>query len=309
MNKQRTRTLIEIGIAGVLGAVIGLSIATRLELPPWLWIPCGLVTALCYRPWEIFVVVGEISSELWHATSAAIRSARGLPNLSISINWGKVRKVMIIATQILCSAAAVWIGASYIGIVLYLTAPNPPEGVSMYVLGIPFMTVFFTALAGAFVACFLGVSYSDVKNRKNRWLFPLGTRLAEFFFSGESSAKEKDAEKKPFFPLSKGDFLGFSVILLFVPLFVQLFVVFTVVLFLVDFVVTVVLACASTERLASVAGGTLGCMAGALARVAGVNDEGSLLIIGGLVGLITGPGLYDLRLVLGRPKHTVATTA
>lgn len=90
--------------------------------------------------------------------------------------------------------------------------------------------------------------------------------------------------------------------ILLVPLVAHLFGALTFVLFFVDLVITIILACASNGRLASIAGGALGCAAGALATVAGMGRGGELLLVGGLVGLIVGPYLYTLREALGKTE-------
>lgn len=301
MNK---RTFIEIGIASALGAVIGLSIAIALELPRWLWIPCGLVTFFCYRPREVYVVTREIVGELWQATCTAIRSARYLPNLSI--NWGKVRKVTTIIMQITGILAALWVGSAYADILIYLTASNPvPEGpVGAYVALIPFLS-FLSAVIGGFLTLFYWMSFAD--GTKKSWFFPISTRLSKNALFSSTSKKKDDQKASPLFPIPKSELLSVSIFFLCLPLLAHLFIVLTFVLFLVDLAMTIVLACASTQRLAAIEGGTLGCAAGALVSYTGVSIGGELLIVGGIVGLIAGPYLYTLRMVLDRQTQTAPT--
>ena len=300
----------EIGIASAFGAVIGLSIAITLDLPRWLWFPCGLVAFFCYRPYEIYVVIRGIAGELWQALCIAIRSARHLPNLSTSINWGKVRKVTIVTLQVLCLMEAVWTGAAYADLLIYLTALHQPQGLGEYIFLIPFVSVVIAALC-AWITLFLLIEIRDTQNRK-LWVLPLTSKFVPFLDRMSSpSVKEEKVEKdkkEPFFPLKKWDLLGFSTILLFAPLLAHLFFVFTLALFLMDLAITLILACASSERLASIEGGTLGCAAGALATYAGVPYGVELLIAGGLVGLITGPYLYALRLNLGKAAQAAPIT-
>lgn len=295
MNK---RTLIEIGIASALGAVIGLSIATKLELPLWLWIPCGLVTALCYRPWEIFVVTGKVCGEMWNTLRSAIASSRHLPHFVSTINWSEVRSVGIITFQILCCFVVAWVGLMYPSLLVYLIAPlERSDATIVYLMLIPLFS-FMGSLIGAGTSVLYFAACGD---NRTRWILPLSTRLSDFFPESHSSRKEEES-KEPDQPCSMMTLLLLCLCILFVPLVAHLFCALTIVLFLVDLVITIILACASNERLASIEGGTLGCAAGALATVAGVGRGGELLLVGGLTGLILGPYLYTLREALGKTE-------
>lgn len=138
MNKC---TLIEIGVASALGAVIGLSIAIALDLPRWLWIPCGLVAFFCYRPWEIFVITGEVCGEVWETTWSAIASSRHLPHFVSTINWSEVRRVGTITFQVLCCFVVAWVGLMYPSLLVYFIAPFArPDATIGYLMLIPIVS-------------------------------------------------------------------------------------------------------------------------------------------------------------------------
>lgn len=265
----------DIGFAGALGALAGLSVAIVYEweiLPTLLSAVVGIVVAVvAYRPLEIPTVV-------WSACQALPGALQSTPQFFRQ--WKK-------QIQKGCGIALVVIGCIVFGVLSFLAMP-----VLLYMCGVPSLLpmkepdvggyVFLTG-ALAFVGGCITFLYLVLVNEAKTppWAWRMGKAFRWF----KEKSRTESAEG------TKGEAL---LICLLLPIFLQIMSIGLVVFFL-DALSTLLLALASTERIAAILGAVLGWGTGVLLHSLGVPGDLILLALGTIVGWFAGPLLYRLR--------------
>lgn len=281
----------EIGVAGCCGAVAGTAVAVVCDWSILLLLPSALVGALtafvCYNPREVASTVGAFGRDMGGAMRKGVQ---------VRVAWDEVRRVsykaLFIAACILIgagSAALLPIIACSMGITISSTTGEP---LPMW------LTVMFIAFLGTglgFFACLpfcylLGGDYDVL-----RWMLPLTRRIRRkvdgWLWEGWVEWCDKKTEN-----LTRGEALLLSVV---APLFLQVVGGLLTVALVLDAILTLLLACASSERIAAILGAMLGLCAATVLHFCGVPGSlaGSLVILAasGAVGWFAGPLLHRLR--------------
>ncbi len=312
MNRK---VLNEVALASAIGAVFGVVVAIVLVaefgLAKWATlVVAGFAGALaggvCYRPAEVGHVIIEIGRGLLSnlvAGCKTIVSAKPLTaaqNAVVVIIGGVKRhrrtvwKVFYIPMTI-----ATFVLSSRLTFGWFLLTASENAAPASIVWGFSMYLGFIAAALGFFIL----TGFSRNKKAKPAWWMPIMTRVSNWL--GKDYGANSDSDVLPKF--STSDFFLLWGILAVAPaagaVIVPLFLVATV----VDVVTTLILALASTERLASMAGALIGTVAGSICYFC----EPSYLpaiIIGALIGGLSGRWLYALRhaLVYKDPKAVPA---
>lgn len=278
----------DIGFAGALGALAGLSVAIVYEweiLPTFLSAVVGIVVAgVAYRPLEISTVV-------WSACRALPGALQSTPQV---FRQGKEQ------LQKGCGIALVVIGCIVLAVLSFLAMP-----VLLYMCGVPsllpmketnvggyvFLTVFVSFLGGCLAFLYLGI-VNEAKSPPWAWRMGKAFRWA---FKEESTTKNAET--------TWGEVL---LSCLLIPIFLELMSM-GLVMFFLDALSTLLLALASTERIAAILGAVLGWGTGVLLHVLGVPGDLVLLALGTIIGWFAGSLLYRLREYLAAVPATATS--
>lgn len=273
----------EIGVAGCLGAIAGLAVAIVCEFGLLMLIPSALIGALtafiCYRPLEVASTTREFGRDAGGAMRRGMQSLR-------SIEKGRVWKItcttaFVVACVVVGVGSAILLPAlAFIGGILI----RPTGGTGEMSVGLAVaMEAFFISAIG-----FVGLLFFSILGEiRARWPMPL-TRRARSMIKRGSLYKWLD-NREP----TKGEI--FLLCCLVGPAFCQVLGCLAMMALIVDAVLTIILACATSERVAAILGATLGFCTGTVLHFCGVPSSLAILVIGGTVGWFAGPLLYRLR--------------
>ena len=270
----------EVFLASTCGAAAGLGLALYNAWHPLWAIPCAAISPLFVRPWEILATIGGLLMDWFTA-------ARGL-------RLGQVKKFMFATACALIAGVSLSIvpAAAWLTVGL-LSAPADAQGQVIFVTPI---TGFLASCFGAiFLLATLATSALD-----GRWKMPICRRLVEAM-----GRRWDEQAVQRLLSIEGGNAtrktLLFCVV---VPLFSQLCLLL-VVLLVIDFVFTIILACATTQRIGAFVGGTAGALVGALLHMQ--SGWTPLTIAGGaLTGGFIGKYVCKLQHYLAQPLATEA---
>lgn len=282
MNTQEYR---EIGVAGCCGAVAGTAVAIVCDWSILMLLPAALIGALtafvCYRPREVASTVGAFGRDMgW-----TLR--RGMRNVRCGKVWEAVRQNAFPAVCVVIAIGSAFLLPSLLamgGVHLPLERDTKP---SLPVWFAVFTETIVSIGCGA-ILVFVCLVMNDISER---WPMPLTQRL-----NGRM-----DAWRLLDGTMSRGKWL---LLCLIGPLFLQVVGGLMLVMIILDVILTILLACASTKRIAAILGAMLGLCAATVLHFCGVPGSlaGSLVILAasGAVGWYAGPFLYRIRAYLAR---------
>lgn len=287
----------EMRVAGCLGAIAGMAVAIVCEWSLVMLLPSALIGAItafvCYRPLEVASAVREFGRDAREAMG------RGMQKIG-SIERGRVWRVTSTAVGVV-ACLLVGLGALFLvptiaamgGIVLPAHNRETPiiamvvlEAVMSVVVGVLGLLVFCGPLGE------IGV----------QWAMPLTRWAGGALSQGRipqwlERIDEKECTRRDMFLLC-----------LIGPVFFQVAGCLAAVALVVDAILTIILACATSERVAAVLGATLGFCAGATLHFSGVPWSLAILAASGTVGWFAGPLLYRLREHLSQEPATVQSS-
>jgi len=301
MNRK---ALNEVALAAAIGAVFGVVVAIVLVaefgLAKWATlIVAGFVGALsggiCYRPGEVGHVIMEIGRRLQSNFVAGCKDVVSVKPLiavkdsvfAIAIGVKNHRRTIFKWFYGILLASA-FITVSRFTVASWMPLDNsktaPPRIAQLWVIGPVYSLIIIVIATLVFVAIFA---------RRGKiwpgWWLPITTRISRRIDGWDVDL-----------PCDKWNTLHFlilGVITTFVPLLAMLTLSFSLVALAIDIVITLVLALASTERLASMAGALIGTVTGSMFYF----YEPSYLptiAVGAIIGGLSGRWLYALRRAL-----------
>lgn len=290
MNTQKYR---EIGVAGCCGAVAGTAVAIVCDWNILMLVPAALIGAVsafvCYNPREVASTIGAFGRDMGGAMRKGVQ---------VRVEWDEVRRV---SCKFLFVATCVFVG---IGSAFLLPALLTMGGVqlperdgSSEPMGMVVMMVMMGSFAGLLGTLGFCCGLGEISAQ---WPMPL-TRRARAAIIRWTGADSWQWLHKPENEITKVEVFLFCLI---GPVAIQTLGCLAVVALVLDAILTILLACASTERIAAILGAMLGLCVATLLHVCGVPGSfvGSLVILvaGGTVGWYAGPFLYHLRATLAR---------
>jgi len=264
----------EIGIAGCLGAIAGLAVAITCEwsivMLPLAALAGAMVAFFSYRPAD----VANVARQVCHACTGAWNRKTWF------LQWEVRQHAAEAACYLLYGAVIVSSGIALPSLICFV-APNADRSmVAIFCVGIAWC---FVGFMGVFLALVMVEAFKDVP-----WTMPVMRRL----FRAERLITEQSNETFDKPELSwKKTFLLCAV----VPPALQIVGCLLFGCVMLDMCITVLLACATSERIAAVIGATLGFCAGTILHFCGVPSPLIILAVGGSVGWFAGPLLYRLR--------------
>jgi len=311
MNRK---VLNEVALAAAIGAVFGVVVAIVLVaefgLAKWATlIVAGFAGALsggvCYRPGEVGHVVVEICRQ-WKRnivvgvkTMTITKPLTAVKDAVVAIASGvKNRRRTIFKWCYGILLAMAFITVSRFTVASWMPLDNsrtaPPRIIQLWVLG-PIASLIVVMIA---ITVF-GALFAHNRTRPSWWL-PITTRISKCIDGWEDVGL-------PYGKWNTLHFLILGVITTFAPLLAMLTLSFSLVALAIDIVITLVLALASTERLASMAGALIGTVAGSMCYFH-TPSYLPAIIVGALIGGLSGRWLYALRyaLVYKDPKAAPA---
>lgn len=290
----------DIAVASVLGGLLALTVALTFGLSPFLWPLLGVVAGpLCYKPGEVAAVTVACIRDLWKAVREGGLHV-SFPPVSFPGLWRGVGTGTFVVGCIICVVVSLVTLPLLVMLLLSFLdwLPSVPLGDLLVAGGV--VVFLSTIFGGAITGIFL-----NVPELRSRWAMPLSRWVVLPLLGADGFVplkKEDDPERKSKSePTSKKDNLLFCLLL---PPLCQGMALLASVLVL-DLLITIVLACASTRRIASMLGATLCCTGAAIAALCGITFAPALLVIGANVGWCAGPSLYLLREFLAAAPATV----
>lgn len=282
MNTQKYR---EIGAAGCCGAVAGTAVAIVCDWSILMLLPAALIGAVtafvCYSPREVASIIGAFGCDMGGAMRRGMKERCGKV-------WEAVRQHAFPAVCI-----AIVIGSAFL-----LPTLLAMGGIHVPTEGKKGHPVWLVVFVEALLSLGFGVMSASLcwttRENEERWPMPLTQRL-----NGRMDAWLGDDWGLIDATMNRGKWLLFCLI---GPPFLQVMGIVMATMLVVDVILTILLACASSERIAAVLGATLGFCAGTVLHFCGVPGSlaGSLVILAasGAVGWFAGPLLYRLRAYL-----------
>ncbi len=267
----------EIALAGCLGAVAGLATAITLEWPLLLSVLIGMPIAfLSFRPWEVMEVIRRLSADLGQAAAAVAERKR------LAMYLRQTLKVALYASIAVASACMLPLLLMSVGVT--------PLGDEAIVENVAAMGIAALALGAIGVVLVIPVAEEQMGLEGTGEFLMCRWFMRRYQLRGQA---------RPSTLLERMKFaIG-------IPIALQLLSVL-IVMFVLDIVLALLLACASTQRLASVLGAALGCIAGTVCHAAGLEIAPVILLVGGVTGWFAGPLLYQLRTWLVAAESAVA---
>lgn len=314
MNRK---VLNEVALAAVIGAVFGVVVAIVLVaefgLAKWATlIVAGLAGTLtggiCYCPGEVgraIVDIGRRWKRNFVAGGKAINIAKPLiavkdAFVTIAIGARTHRRTIFKWFYgILLALAFITVSRFTIGLlpVHYDEKGGIPEYLRPWVFGLGCSIVILFLNVIIMGVGLAGSTAWGAKRLQPSWRMPLSTRILKHI---------DDWDDLPDGKWKVRNFLVLGVIIALIPVLASLILLFAPVALAIDIVATLVLALASTERLASMAGALIGTVAGSICYF----HEPSYLpaiAVGALIGGLSGRWLYALRRALVYRDPTVTT--
>ncbi|MBI3336373.1 hypothetical protein HYZ98_02285 [Candidatus Peregrinibacteria bacterium] len=278
----------DVAVASALGSVIALSVALTLGWSPYLWPLVGLIAGpFCYRPREVTATIVALS----HALYRTLRKGM-LPGPTTLWIMGDVLLIFVSMAVIPLMVTLLLIGMG----ILPQTAPDGTSAFVVVALGPMWMSMACGALA--LIAC-----CSIIPELETRWSMPI-TRLVLLPLTGQNGYRVFGTPRRDRKLTRKETFT----LCLFLPPLSQMAMLLWLFIIL-DLLVTLVLACASTKRIAAMFGSTIGCTAGMIAALCGITFAPTILVVGASTGWFAGPVLYLLREHLANSPRTVPTNS
>lgn len=272
----------EIGVAGCCGAIAGTAVAIVCDWSIWMLVPAAITGALtafaCYNPREVVSTIGAFGRDGWKAATAG-GWAQMCCRIDKVVVWQVIRTTVFVLACIFMA-----VGSFILLPAIFFMAGFCPNASA--VLGAA-AVLFGLGGAGIFMFDALGELCEG-------WSMPL-TKRACRWWDGTTVGGW----------LGRGVFTKSEVVCLSLagPIMTQAGCLLFVIL-VIDFILTILLVCASTERIAAILGAMLGLCAATVLHFCGVPGSlaGSLVILAasGAVGWFAGPLLHRLRADLAR---------
>jgi len=301
------KTLNEISIAGLLGALIGLVVGMALMTEygvKWFVLPtmslvAMLMAGVCYRPIEVWKVVTSVLGWRRRVFSSVISNTVGGVDTVWSFLWAE-RSFDVMAVlrrhrvAIVHSVLAIAMTASFVvvsrytvGEVMLILEVNNPE-FSVWISGPVASVVMSLALFMPF-SSLCGLAQEEWAS----WMMPIYGRVFARLAKWWNSPPKKKGE-----PWTIRNSLELWLLLVLFPPCVMLSLVFGTLVMDVDAILTIVLALASTERLASMLGGLIGVTCGYFCLMHYGWPHIVAIAVCGLAGVFSGRWLYVARKAL-----------
>lgn len=284
----------DIAVASVLGWLLALTVALTFGLSPFLWPFLGIVAGpLCYKPREIVSTSIACVQDLWKAGREGYVF---FSPVSFSGLWRGVGTGILVVGCIICVTVSVTTLPLLAMLLLsfFDWLPSTWTWGDFIAVGVVVAVLSFI-FGGGILGIFL-----NVPELRSRWAMPLSRWVVLPLLGCDGFVPMKEEKDGEGGESSKDIFIYF----LTIPPTCQGGALLAPLLAL-DFLLTIVLACASTRRIASMLGTTLCCTGGAIAALSGITFAPALFVIGAIVGWFAGPSLYLLREFLAVAPATV----
>lgn len=280
----------EIGVAGCCGAVAGTAVAIVCEWSILMLFPAAFIGALtafiCYNPREVVSTIGAFGRDM----GGAMRE--GMQNVQCGKVWEAVRQHAFPAACVVIAIGSAFLLPTLLamgGVHLPLESGTKPP--------MPMWLAVFTETIVSLGCCaILTFICLVVRDISERWPMLLMQRLNErmdAWCGGDWQLRDETMSRKKILLLC-----------LIGPPLVQVVGGLVMAVLIFDVILTILLACASSERIAAILGAMLGLCAATVLHFCGVPGSlvGSLAILAasGAVGWFSGPLLYRLRAHLAR---------
>lgn len=290
------KLLFEISLSSAFGAVIGTILAVSFGWMWWLGVIGGVIVGgLSYKPKEAFAALSATSKEMTASLKGSYKDNKNKILLPL------VKTVLVI----------LWLASSYVSFrYVWPVELKPMDTVAMMIGCAIFCgTVIF--MCSLFVGvCFVFSMDRLTSDIVSSWIFPLSllcslavslteklswsSRLQEIMYEGASN------------PMSKKIVIGSMAIVAIVPIIIFVPAIFCAAILLLDIAITLILAIASTARLAVMEGSALGALAGYGSSLLQPDFLPWILVVTGLlVGGICGPLIYTLRVSLQKGMNSL----
>lgn len=280
----------DVAVASCLGAVITVALALTFGLSPWLWAVIGLIVGpFCYRPSEIVQETVVFGRDFRGALS---RGSRNLPECFLKIGVGLQSTVCFIGCVLLGTLSAV-----VLPLIVFLTVWS--MGLSSWDTDIAAVLFVASLIAGLFSGLVASAVLDDMhtKGVQKLWMLPMTQRFFLHHFVKCSDAIDARCHSHSW----RGTFFCCAVI----PTFLHIQAVTAMPFLIVDGLVTIVLACTTTKRMASMLGTALGAGAASVIALLGVPWAPIFFAVAAPVGWFGGSYLYLLRECLAAAPSTV----
>lgn len=281
MNTDR-RVYVEIGVAAALGAAFGTLVA--IMLGQWWWVGTlvgGMAAGFAYRPQEVVTAVKQIQFRL-----SKIRQATSL-SVTMKQIGHRIIYILLVVTVII-SGIGLGLLLPYLSFLAIFgrVLGQDPAGLVVFLTGVSAMCVVVTVK--------ISDKLQEIADDTPGFVLPLHHLLHESLLGDSSETSSQRTLLRPYERV-----VGSILVLCFAPtLFIAGAMLFPLLL-LVDVGTSLVLALATTRRLAAMEGGFLGGMIGYIWHVQ-FSDHSSLipLLVASAAGFVAGPVLYLLREML-----------
>lgn len=273
----------EIALAGCLGAVAGTAVAIVCDWSLLMLLPSALLGALIaflsYRPQESVTIVREFSRDL---KGAMLK----FPRIGTE---GLVLGIFIVACAI--TTVASWTLPSTIVFIAGIRVQDAQGADSL--LATVLLGGFFCMVIGYGALLIFCLALGELEKH---WSMPITRRAhermnhwAQQWFHIHLDAIDTLQTRGKIF-----------LCCLMAPVLIQVVGNVIAVALIVDAILSILLACATSERMAAILGATLGFCTGTVLHFCSVPSSLAILAVSGIIGWYAGPLLYDLREYLSK---------